>query len=425
MPNSSVQVWLQRQISSGTFPANREDWYIKNGFGLATMSLAERFACFEEAVRKSGSPYFAKLATIDFERFETEVILANKKTCRTEMIGFHPKPEASAGDDTLSPPGRGKHVLYFTGMGSLYQECISDIAKAVQVTGASYYAFEYPGMVKLGGEVLEVNDMVNTGMTLANTLLTKGISIDDILFQGDSFGAAIANKVRDQFKKQTAVNIRCILNNTFSTFQAAVEGSVGAPFSYAVSPLLRYTGWNIRTSDTYGQDTPYQIHINHVGDLTLGQATLARHVALTSTLEHAVDPCPEEFRSKRDAYSDMHWATLSDEGIAYLETKYGRNKKGQLDTHLADLYLLKFDNGLGVYETFICQYLKDSNAYVANHPQTLDLERLPRSLASETVSFTSLLTSLLPSRPSLSGFFGCSKATKEDTATAPQPPTLK
>lgn len=407
MPSSCIQIWLQRQISSWTFPANREDWYLKNGFGNASMSLAERFASFEEAIRQANSPYFQELAHLDLERFETEVILANQKTCRTEMIGFYPKAS-----DVVPRPGKDKHILYFTGMGTLYQDCIPDITKAVEITGANYYAFEYPGMRQLGGEVLEVNDMVNTGLALVNYLLRQGISINDIIFQGDSFGAAIANKVRNQFKLQANVDIRCILNNTFSTFQAATEGAVGTPLSYAVSPILRYTGWDIRTSDTYGQDSPYQIHINHIGDLTLGKATLARYVELNApTLQ---DPCPEEFRPQRDAYSTMHWASLSDKGAKHLETKYGKNAKGLLDAHLADLYLLKYDNGLGVYETLICQYLNDSNDFVAKHPQILSLEHLPQALGSETLSFTTLLRSALPSRPSFGGFFCYSRAKEEE-----------
>lgn len=410
MPNSRMQIWLQRQIASGAFPANREDWYIKNGFGNSDMSLKERFASFEEAIRKEDSPYFEQFSNIEFERFEIEVTLANQTICRTEMVGFHNNIEKSESPvkKGFNSSGKGKHILYFTGMGSLYQDCLNDIAKAVQITGAHYYAFEYPGMSKLGGEVLEVNDMVNTGIALTNTLLQKGISIDNILFQGDSFGAAIAKKVSDQFKLQSDVTVRCIMNNTFSTFQAAFEGKIdSSALRYAVRPLLRYTGWDIRPGDSYGLDTPYQTHINHIGDLTLGagHATLAEKVESNSQLENVVDPCPEDYRDKRDSYKHLHWATLSEEGITYLETKYGRNSDGQLDTHLADLYLLKYDNGFGVYESFICKYLEDSNQYVANHPQQLSLDRLPSPLVSETVSLTQLITSVLPSRPSILGFF--------------------
>uniref|UniRef100_UPI00034F2342 SdbC n=1 Tax=Legionella pneumophila subsp. pneumophila (strain Philadelphia 1 / ATCC 33152 / DSM 7513) TaxID=272624 RepID=UPI00034F2342 len=77
------------------------------------------------------------------------------------------------------------------------------------------------------------------------------------------------------------------------------------------------------------------------------------------------------------------------------------NSDGQLDTHLADLYLLKYDTGLGVYESFICKYLEDSNDYIASHPQKLSLDEMPRPLESETVSLRQLIVSVLPSRPSI------------------------
>lgn len=185
---------------------------------------------------------------------------------------------------------------------------------------------------------------------------------------------------------------------------------------YTVRPLLRYTGWDIRPGDNYGLDTPYQIHINHTGDLTLGvgHATLAESVESNSQLEHFIDPCPEEYRIKRDIYKQWHWASLSEQGITFLETKYGRNSDGQLDTHLADLYLLKYDTGLGVYESFICKYLEDSNDYIANHPQKLSLDELPSPLESETVSLGQLIVSVLPSRPSIAGFFGRPKPVKDE-----------
>lgn len=88
MPNSSIQIWLQRQIALRTFPPNREDWYVKNGFGNSEMSLEERFASFVEAIRQEDSPYHEQLSGIDFQRFEIEVTLANQKTCMTEVIGF-------------------------------------------------------------------------------------------------------------------------------------------------------------------------------------------------------------------------------------------------------------------------------------------------------------------------------------------------
>lgn len=410
MPSSYLQIWIQRQISSGTFPANREDWYIKNGLADSVMPLEERFELFERAQRQPGALYYEAFKNISLERYELDVILANQSKCSTEVVGFHFEHDAFASSSSsLVGSGYGKHIIYFTGMGTLYQDCFTDIAEAVRITGASYYGFEYPGMSRLGGEVLEVNDLVNTGLAVTNDLLRKGVSINNILFQGDSFGAAVARKISALFKQECDVEIRCILNNTFSSFQAAVQ-NVMSQSSWTISltsaahPILRYTGWDIRTGETYGHDTPYQVHVNHIGDITLGESTLAELVERTSQLPNFIDPCPEEFRTQRNSYNNLHWAEISPEGEAYLAAKYGRNDKGMVDTHLADLHYMQYPNGKSVYEALICKYIKDSNRYIARHPQILSLDELPLPLGSETVSLYELFVPQFPPIPRIPGF---------------------
>jgi hypothetical protein len=406
MPSSYLQIWIQRQISSGTFPANRDDWYIKNGLGDSEMSLEERFERFEHAQRQPGAFYYETFRNIDFSRYELNVTLANQSRCVTEVVAFH-------NDNTHTTSfgsGHGKHIVYFTGMGTLYQDCFTDIAEAVRTTGASYYGFEYPGMSRLGGEVLEVNDLVNTGLAVTNDLLRKGVSIDNILFQGDSFGAAVAKKISNLFKQQCGVEIRCILNNTFSTFQAAVQNvmtqsSWTISLKSAVHPVLRYTGWDIRPEDSYGHATPYQVHVNHVGDITLGNASLTELVERTRQLPNFIDPCPEEFRAQRDSYSALHWVEISPEGEEYLAAKYGRNDEGKVDTHLADLHYMQYPDGRNVYRTLICSYIQDSNEYVARHPQILPLDQLPQPLGSETVSLFELFVPPIPRIPNFLSFF--------------------
>ncbi|WP_298626030.1 Dot/Icm T4SS effector alpha/beta hydrolase [uncultured Legionella sp.] len=403
MPSSYLQIWIQRQISSGTFPPNREDWYIKNGLNDSEMALEERFDRFVQAQREEGAFYYESFKNIDFQRYELNVTLANQSPCLTEVVAFHNDNT----DITSNASGHGKHVIYFTGMGTLYQDCFTDITEAVRTTGATYYGFEYPGMSRLGGEVLEVNDLVNTGLAVTNDLLRKGIPIDDILFQGDSFGAAVAKKISNLFKEQRGVEIRCILNNTFSTFQAAVQNVMSqsawtSPFTSLVSPVLRYTGWDIRPGDTYGLDTPYQVHVNHIGDLTLGGGTLAALVDRNRQLPDFIDPCPDEFINSRDSYDNMHWAQISADGESYLAAKYGRNDKGQVDTHLANLLYMQYPDGQSVYKALICAYIQDSNAYIKLHPQVISLDQLPQPLGSETVSLYDLL---VPSTTRYLGFF--------------------
>ncbi len=403
MPNSYLQIWIQRQIASGTFPSNREDWYTSNSLeNINNMSLEERFERFELAQRQPGALYYDNFKDIELNRYLLDVTLANQTQCQTEVVKF----QNSAPEISPTASGQGKHIVYFTGMSTLYQDCFKDITDAVKITGATYYGFEYPGMSRLGGEVLEVNDLVNAGLAVTNDLLQKGVNINDIIFQGDSFGAAVAKKISNLYRDQCGVEIRCILNNTFSTFEAAVKSVMEQtswvlslkPAKAVVHPALRYVGWDIRTGDHYGNDTPYQVHVNHIGDLTLGYggATLAELVESNSQLQNFVDPCPEEFRAQRDSYAGLHWARITPEGEEYLATKYGRNSDGQVDTHLADLSYFTYSDGRSVYEALVCAYIRDSNEYIARHPQAIDLTQLPQPLGSETVSLFELCIPPLP-----------------------------
>ncbi|WP_298622945.1 Dot/Icm T4SS effector alpha/beta hydrolase [uncultured Legionella sp.] len=370
---------------------------------------------FEQAQRQPEGKYYDAFQGINLKRHQIDVTLANKSRCSTEVVAFHNNsvntPSNISTSTSHTANEQGKHVVYFTGICTLYQDCLDDLAKAVHTTGASYYAFEYPGMSRLGGEVLEVNDLVNTGLALTNHLLHQGIPIDNIIFQGDSFGAVVEKKISDEFKKQSGVEIRCILNNTFSSFQEAVQGLMNqspwtASLKPVVSPLLRYTGWNIRTGDSYNQVTPYQVHVNHRGDglLDPGNATLAALVERNREQPNFIDICPQGFRTHRDAYSTLHWAEISPEGEEYLAAKYGRNDEGEVNTHLADLYYMQYNNGQGVYETLVSPYIQASNQYVANHPQELSLDNLPQPLESEQVSLSSLVYSVLPHVPSIPRF---------------------
>lgn len=417
MPNSYFQRLIQKQIGSATFSSNRTDWYVKNNFGTAEMSLDERFAHFEQAQRQPEGKFYNDFQNIDLERYQVGVTLANRSQCEIEVVAFRPDSSVSSSSSSTSSSssptlsGHGKHVIYFTGICTLYQDSLKDIAKAVHTTGASYYGFEYPGMARLGGQVSEVNDLINTGMAVANDLLRKGVPIDDIIFQGDSFGAAVAKKISDEFKKQCQVEIRCILNNTFSSFQQAIQGLLDENcltihLSSVIPSLLSYTGWDIRTQDSYNQVTPYQIHVNHIGDglLEPGSATLAAYVESARYMPSFVDTCPEDFRSQRDSYSALHWAVISPEGESYLAAKYGRDDKGQVNTRIADLCYMQYPNGQGVYEALISPYIQDSNEYIRNHPQVLSVDHLPQPLVSQQESLLSLISSALPELPKVPRF---------------------
>ena len=372
---------LQRLIAGQLFPSNHEDWYKKNGYADEADSLDVRFQKFVDAQKIPGATYYHQFQNLSFSRQIVDMLLANGHAAQTELVAVIP-------DEALpSKPGFGKHVVYFTGADDRYQGCFNDISHAVKTTGASYHAFEYPGMGELPGEVLEANDLINTGIAVVRDLLSRGVHIDDIILQGDSFGAAVAYEVQKQFQEQSDVTLRVILNNTFSSFEGVAQAILGdswymKPISMSVNQFLNYTGWNIRPMDRYHEVSPYQVHVNHVGDLLLLDSTLAASVdfkranPLPSTLLERLD----DHDAFRQFFNGTGWATIKEEGVQYLQERYQSS-----NTHLAGLHLFTIpvpEKGVkDAYEGFVCEYLEKSNSYVALHPQE-NPEILPQEIVN-------------------------------------------
>ena len=369
------------------------DWYVENGYGTMDMGLHDRFESFLHAIHEPHDVHYDDFKDIDLKHTVLAVTLANQKQCQTEVVSL----ELNAESLSENRGSVGQHVVYFTGAGSQYQNCFRDLAQAVKSTGASYYAFEYPGMTVLGGEVLEKNDMVNTGIAVVNHLLNTGVAVDDMVLQGDSFGSAVAYQVKQELMKQCGVNIRVIMNNGFNRLEQAVCNMIGYdwytwPIRAAINPFLHYTGWDSRPGDAYGTDTVYQMHVNHVGDQTLGHCTLANRVEMNEATLNFVDPCEAEYRAKRDLLKPYRWASLTHKSAEELTQQFGMNAKGEIDSHLAGLCQLHYpETGEGPYETLISQYLHFSHEYITNHPQTMNLNHLPQPLLSEASSMASLI----------------------------------
>lgn len=108
------------------------------------------------------------------------------------------EPEA----DSPQKPGTGKHIVYFPGANTYYQACFRDISAAAKETGATVHALNYPGIGMSTGEVVEANDLTNAGIAVVQSLLKQGVKPDDIVLQGDCFGASVALEVKKRLRSK-------------------------------------------------------------------------------------------------------------------------------------------------------------------------------------------------------------------------------
>ncbi|MDI1352943.1 MAG: alpha/beta hydrolase, partial [bacterium] len=257
---------------------------------------------------------------------------------------------------------------------------------ACKETGATVHAFNFPGTGLSTGKVREANDLTNAGLSVVRSLLKQGINPDDIILQGDCYGAGVALEVKEHLKIQADINVRLVMNNAFKSFKAAICDMITqSPWlphqlKNIVKKLLEFTGWHLTPGKKYRHADPYQCHIQHIGDQTLSTSTLSDKVSryrseifsgqTTSLKREAIsDTCPEEYKSDRDILDNKHIVRVKESEKERLGKKFGYDKFGRINAHFADLCELEMLNGQSVYTGYINDYLERSDKYIKNHPQ--------------------------------------------------------
>lgn len=379
---------IQSLVAQQLFPPGNGDWYVFHGFGEKIDENGVVQSPFDQ-MRKS-EQYGQQFENVRLELEHVNATLADSTSCKLEMLCSAP---LGFGDATTPLAGFEKHVVYFTGVGTHYQDCFKDITTAVKETGATYYAFNYPGASTSTGRVKEAKDLINAGIAVVNCILIKGVHPDDIILQGDSFGAAIAYEVKKQFKTQSDIQLRIIMNNTFKSFKAVVndkflDGScLLEPIKPYTKTLLIYTGWHVTPGKDYKFSGPYQCHIQHEGDQTLSEASTLSGKVNKYTIEARQDDCPAEYVLSRNKLDAMHVVRVTEDAKKRLAEKFGVDKAGAVDAHFADLCEMEMAEGGGsVYTRFICEFMSASDRYIKDgHQQTFELNhsKLPLPLNSE------------------------------------------
>jgi hypothetical protein len=389
---------LQSFVASFLFPPGNGDWFAKKGYGKGK-DLNEKtpFDYFhDEQTSNKKARYYEDFKGLSFSQKHVPATLANGKPCKIEVMRCEPTSDFYSGD---KPAGHGKHIVYLPGANTYYQACFRDITTAAKETGATVHAFNFPGTGSSTEKVSEANDLINAGIAVVNSLLEQGVSPDDIILQGDCYGAGIAMSVRKEFQSQSGIELRLIMKNAFKSFKSVVFDQVDPRFlskslKDLVKKLLIFTGWHVTPGKDYKQSGPYQCHISHEGDQTLLTSSLSKKaqkyrtemktgVTTSKKREAMKDECPLEYRESRDKLENMHVMRVKEEALPRLKKKFGVDRHGRANSHFADLCEMETMNGDSVYSSFINEYIKASDAYIAKHPCQVKITTavLPKALA--------------------------------------------
>jgi hypothetical protein len=343
-PKDSLRNKLQKFVSSFLFPAKKFDWYKSKGYNGANDQ--ERFQDFLD----KQTHYKEEFKDLNIQRTSVINKLNNEKI---DSVSFSPV-------EKIKKPGNGKHIVNFFGANTYYEGNFRDMALEAKTTGATLYGFNYPGFNSSDGQVLTSYDLINSGIAFVNNLLEKGIHPDDIILQGNCFGAVIGAKVKDHFKKND-IKLRSINSNSFLSFESAVNDHFDShpilkPFRKLTNLLLRFTGWDLDVSQSVKRQDPYLFTMNRLGDQTLKKSQVS-HVIKDNADWGLDDECPVEYREIRDEFEER--------SIVQPKSQYvGANKNSKKnDPHEMDLYKLETQNGESVFE-FINEYLEASNNYI-------------------------------------------------------------
>lgn len=371
---------LQRFIASSLFPVGKGDWYKSKGYGTKG-TVGDAFSDFMEKQKSDEKAhYFRQFKGLDFTLDTVPTQLASGEKCKLEVL------TCSLENSSIIQPGTGKHIVYFPGANTYYQACFRDISTACNETGATIHAFNFPGTGLSTGKVLEVNDLVNSGLSLVVSLIRQGVHPDDIILQGDCYGAAIALEVKQHLEMQAHIKVRLIMNNAFKSFKAAICDMITqspwlpAALKKIVKRLLEFTGWTVTPGKKYKYADPYQCHIQHLDDQTLKTSTLSSKVGKyvdegksgeTMSKKRAIiaDNCPQEYQKDRDALDMKHYVRVSEVAKTRLAEKFGVDKFGKVNSHFADLCELETLSGQSVYTAFVNDYLQRSDSYIKMNPQ--------------------------------------------------------
>lgn len=354
--NNPVKSILQDLVASNLFPSGdgQKDWYKAKGYIGNTDQ--ERFKDFLEKQTMEGGYYRNEFK--DLQEISRDSIPLNTpyiRNAKLDLVKFTPK-------DNLELPGCGKHIVNFFGANTYYEGNFRDMANEANATGATIYGFNYPGFNSSNGKVKEFADLVDSGVAVINKLLDQGIRPDDIVLQGDCFGAAVAEKVKQHFKEHET-HLRTVNSNSFVSFESAIydyfDSSVLLrPFKAIVSALLSYTGWNADVSDIISRQDPFLFQMQREGDGVLINAQLKKHI--DRNREQNRDNCPEEYRATRDELEQQSLVKLKDE--YQVDARTGQRN----EPHMMDLYQLETSDGKPVFN-LINKYLEASNQYLKDH----------------------------------------------------------
>jgi len=302
---SLFKYYAQSLLLLCLYPKSFPDWYEKNNYnrdssGKLVENSFENFikvqTDWNEKLNSDKPKYYDAFKYLNFSIKKIKSKLAHKSFddqntskdsyCELETMSCTPLLN-----------NNGKHIVYFTGVNTCYQQFFKDITVLVKETSAAVHAFNYPGISGSTGVIREANDLINSGLAMVNYLSLQGIDPNDIILLGDCNGAAVAYDVKRILEHNLSINLKIIMNNAYSSMSGIIYDILTKIFKFIpgfmfhfIEFLVSNSGWDLSPlqkraesgNNVFSDINEDRCYIQHIGDLTLKTSSIGDSVSNSS-----------------------------------------------------------------------------------------------------------------------------------------------
>jgi hypothetical protein len=284
------------------YPTKQRNWYQSKGY--IGIDEAAQFEHFISAQKDRNAIFYNEFKDLELKR---QFITSGHNHLDSVLISM---PAEAAKDK----PGFGLCFIFFQGRAEYYESRFRDMARQCKATGASAFGFNPKGFNSSNGSTERIKDIVDDGIAVVNYLLSQGKSLNQIILQGNSLGAAVQEMVSKHFKATKGTALRQINSNSFKNLGAVFAHQYHIPFlEKLISKIMRYGEWEIEVDDDFYTTGPHRCYFRREGD-----RTILPQAEYHSMINHERDyeNCPDHFKDTNrwlNTHTQLIYRNITDE----------------------------------------------------------------------------------------------------------------
>ncbi len=333
--------FFRHYFAKKIYPTYSRNWYKCKGYvGESKQAI---FADFVAQQKKPGAIYYNEFK---FLRLTRHFVAHREHNIDAVII----TPNKKFSNDK---PGAGLYIICFRGKREYYESKFREMAIIAKETGSSVVGFNPKGFQSSTGSTKILDDIIEDGIKIVEYLLAKGIDAANIIFYGNSLGAAVQDSVNEYFKNSKSINFRQINSNSFRSLAAVIATNLKLSFLEKILyHFMKYIGWEFSYSEDFYKTGIYKCYLTRKDDKVIKkQDSFCSRVNLQSDINNAPS----------DYVKDFNWLHDNAE-IILLNNK----EKNIHNLNLPSFFLKSLNehgHNLSIWH-FFNRYLESSNKYV-------------------------------------------------------------